>query len=186
MNLKDELAGLAGKALRSVHAGSDQLSGRRFPRDVPTLTLTSPWFEDGGALPERATKDGAGEPPPLQWSEPPPETRELVLIVEDPDAPKPEPFVHWLVYDISAEARSLDAESVKHAREGKNSLLASSFTPAAPPPGHGVHHYHFQLFALDAPLALEKDETKGKLLEQMTGHVIARGELTGTYERRPA
>lgn len=184
MKIPPAIKNAAGAALSSVHAGADKLASRQLTITGPKLTLTSEWFEDGGALPERASSDGEGVPPPLRWSEPPPETRELVLIVEDPDAPKPEPFVHWLVYDISAEVRSLDEQGAKHAREGRNSLFQTGFTPAAPPPGHGLHHYHFQLFALDAPLALDKAEGRTRLLAHMEGHVIAFGELVGTYERR--
>lgn len=166
-----------------MRAGADRLAARRFELAVPKLSVTSDWFEDGAPLPARCTADGEGVPPPLRWSEPPPNTRELVLICEDPDAPLADPFVHWLVYDLSAESRSLDSESVKHAREGKNSKLDDAFTPAAPPPGHGVHHYHFQLFALDAPTALERNEGRTKLLDAMDGHVIAYGELVGTFTR---
>lgn len=183
MKVGHEVMKLAGEALGAVRAGPEKLTSRQLPLDVPKLTLKSPWFGNGGPLPERASSDGTGEPPPLEWSEPPPETREFVLIVEDPDAPKLDPFVHWLVYDISSEARSLDAEGATHAREGQNSLLKVGFTPAAPPPGHGVHHYHFQLFALDQPLAMDRGEPKGKVVAYMEGHVVAFGELVGTYER---
>lgn len=182
MTIADKFARAAGQALTAVRAGTDKLASRHFG-PVPTLTVTSDWFENGESLPLRSTVDGEGVPPPLQWSEPPEASRELVLICEDPDAPKPEPFVHWLVYDISAETRSLDAESVTHARVGQNSRLKLEFAPAAPPHGHGVHHYHFQLFALDAPLALDKGAGKSLVLEAMENHVIAHGEIIGTYLR---
>jgi Raf kinase inhibitor-like YbhB/YbcL family protein len=177
------IARLAGEALSPVRAGADRLASHRFELAVPRLSVTSPWFEDGAPLPARCTVDGEGVPPPLRWSEPPAHTRELVLICEDPDAPLAQPSVHWLVYDISAETRGLDQASVKHAREGQNSRLKDGFTPAAPPPGHGLHHYHFQLFALDAPLALERGEGRSKVIEAMEGHVIAYGELVGTFTR---
>jgi Raf kinase inhibitor-like YbhB/YbcL family protein len=183
MKIAEEVAKAAGQALASVRAGADKLVGRRYAQGVATIKLESAWFADGGALPRRSSSESEGVPPPLSWSEPPAETRELVLIVEDPDAPKPEPFVHWLVYDINPATRSLDVEGAKHAREGKNSLLKEGFAAVAPPPGHGVHHYHFQLFALDAPLALDKGEGKSRLVSHMEGHVIGFGELVGTYER---
>jgi Raf kinase inhibitor-like YbhB/YbcL family protein len=150
---------------------------------VPKLDVTSPWFADGAPLPARCSADGEGVPPPLEWSEPPPRTRELALVCEDPDAPKSEPFVHWLVYSIPGAARSLDAKSVVSAHQGQNSLRESGFTPAAPPPGHGTHHYHFELFALDEPLALEDGADKRALLDAMEGHVLAYGELVGTFMR---
>ncbi len=183
MKIGEEVAKAAGEALESLRAGPEKLVGRRIAQGVPKIDLKSAWFEDGGPLPQRSSSDGEGVPPPLSWSEPPADTRELVLIVEDPDAPKPEPFVHWLVYDINPGARSLDAEGATHAREGQNTLLRNGFTPAAPPRGHGVHHYHFQLFALDQPLALDKGEGKSRLVSHMENHVIGFGELVGTYER---
>jgi len=183
MKIQEEVARLAGEALSSLRGENEKLAAGRFAAGLPALRLASPWFENGGPLPRRVSADGDGQPPPLVWSEPPAETREFVLIVEDPDAPKYEPFVHWLVYTISSEARGLDAEGATHAREGLNSRLEPGFTPAAPPPGDGPHRYHFQLFALDQPLALEKGEDKSKVLQYMEGHVIAIGDIVGTYER---
>jgi Raf kinase inhibitor-like YbhB/YbcL family protein len=183
MTLSRRVAQIAGEALAPVRAGVDRLASRRFQLAVPKLSVTSDWFEDGAPLPARCTVDGEGVPPPLRWSEPPAQTLELVLICEDPDAPLAEPFVHWLVYDIQADVRTLDQASAKHAREGQNSKLKVEFAPAAPPPGHGQHHYHFQLFALDAPLALDRGAGRTKLLDAMEGHVIAYGELVGTFTR---
>lgn len=183
MTLSQKAARVAGEALASVHAGAGKLASRRFDLAVPKLSVTSDWFADGAPLPARCTVDGEGVPPPLRWSEPPSHTSEFVLVCEDPDAPMPEPFVHWLVYDINVNARSLDADGATHARQGQNSKLKNEFAPAAPPPGHGTHHYHFQLFALDEPLALDEGEGRSKVLDMMEGHVIAYGELVGTYTR---
>jgi Raf kinase inhibitor-like YbhB/YbcL family protein len=173
----------AGEALAAVHAGADKLASARLRQIVPKIEVTSPWFADGAPLPARCSADGEGVPPPLAWSEPPPRTRELALVCEDPDAPRSEPFVHWLVYSIPASARSLDTPSVESARQGQNSRFELGFTPAAPPPGPGTHHYHFQLFALDEPLPLEGGAGKNELLDAMEGHVLAYGELVGTFMR---
>jgi Raf kinase inhibitor-like YbhB/YbcL family protein len=174
----------AGEALASFHAGSDKLASAKLVHDAkPELAIASPWFTNGGKLPLRCTADGEGFPPTLSWSAPPAETRSLVLICEDPDAPKPEPFVHWLVYAIPTTMRMLDAASAATVREGKNSTLRRGYTPAAPPPGHGLHHYHFQLFALDAPIDLDAGEGLGNIVGAMHGHVLAWGELVGTYQR---
>jgi Raf kinase inhibitor-like YbhB/YbcL family protein len=105
------------------------------------------------------------------------------VVVEDPDAPLPEPFVHWIVYGLPANVSSLDASTMAHACEGKNSTMMTGFTPAAPPPGHGLHRYHFQVFALDAHLVLEAGPGRSKLFDAMRGHVLAWGEVVGTYER---
>jgi len=185
MSLGHGIAKAAGRALSSVHAGDDKLAAARLVDEATSrLTVTSPAFQNGKPLPKRFTADGEGEAPELHWSAPPTSARSFVLLCEDPDAPKTEPFVHWLVYDIGADARSLDAATAKQAREGKNSMMAVGFTPAAPPPGHGLHHYHFQLFALDGALNLDARAGRGAVLDAMKGHVVAFGELVGTYERQ--
>jgi len=180
----DLLKEKAGAALSSVRAGDEKLlSAYLAPDSLPRITLSSPWFEDGGPLPLQCTIDGEGIAPPLAWSDPPESTRSFVIICEDPDAPAPEPFVHWLVYDLPGDARSFDARDVGQAREGQNSKLAVGFAPAAPPPGHGVHHYHFQLFALDLPLRLGAGEGRRKVRDAMKGHMLAHGEIVGRHER---
>jgi phosphatidylethanolamine-binding protein (PEBP) family uncharacterized protein len=87
------------------------------------------------------------------------------------------------VYGMPGVAEDLDAQSQADYRLGQNSKLDLGFTPAAPPPGHGVHHYHFQVFALDRPVQLDPGAGRGDLLDVMKGHVTGWGELVGTYER---
>jgi len=176
-------AAQASETPASVHAGADKLASAELRQVVPKLELTSAWFADGAPLPARCSEDGEGVPPPLVWSEPPPRTRELALVCEDPDAPQAEPFVHWLVYSMPVSMRSLDADSVESAHQGQNSRHERGFTPAAPPPGHGTHHYHFELFALDQALPLDDGADKAALLDAMEGHVLAYGELIGTFTR---
>ncbi|HTQ05637.1 MAG TPA: YbhB/YbcL family Raf kinase inhibitor-like protein [Polyangiaceae bacterium] len=183
MTIPKNAARTPGKPFASAHAGTDKLASARLRQAVPKLDVRSEWFADGEPLPARASADGEGEPPPLEWSEPPPRTREFALVCEDPDAPRTEPFVHWLVYSIPGNARALDGAGVARARQGRNGAGGCDFTPAAPPPGHGVHHYHFELFALDEPLGLDTGADKAELVDAMDGHVLAYGELVGTFTR---
>jgi Raf kinase inhibitor-like YbhB/YbcL family protein len=184
MGLAHKAAAAVGQALSNVHAGADKLASRKLaPNLTPTLSLRSPAFSPGKPLPISCTIDGAGTPPALAWDTVPDDTVSLALICEDPDAPFPEPFVHWLVYAIPATARAIAPPLPAGAREGQNSTLRSGFTPAAPPPAHGLHHYHFQLFALDTVSTFEPDVGRSMLLENMRGHVLAWGELVGTYQR---
>lgn len=169
-----------------VRAGAEKLAWHKIVGgNAPTLEVSSVAFEAANPLPISATADGVGAPPPIAWQGVPPDAQTIVLLVEDPDAPFPEPFVHWLVYDIPARVAGIDAQSEaqQHWKEGKNSRFQSGFTPAAPPAGHGLHRYHFQVFALDIALGLEADAGRSSVLEAMTGHVLAWGELVGTYER---
>lgn len=156
-----------------------------------SLVIRCQAFESGAAIPRRYTGDGEDLSPPLSWSGLPPETRELAMIVDDPDAPTPEPWVHWVIYKIPASVGQI-SEGV-HARpnptfptgslQGKNSWGSVGYRGPAPPRGHGVHRYFFKLYALDAALDLTPGLDKPGLLKAMSGHILAHGELLGTYQR---
>jgi Raf kinase inhibitor-like YbhB/YbcL family protein len=155
------------------------------------MTLESSAFGRNETVPRPYTGDGADKSPPLSWSNAPPGTKEFALIVDDPDAPTPEPWVHWVIYRIPAETSSLP-EGVRPAMrvdapagvlQGKNSWNKIGYGGPAPPKGHGLHHYHFKLYALDLQLNLDPGVTKNALLEAMSGHILAQGELIGTYQR---
>lgn len=156
-----------------------------------TITMKSEVFESGRRIPTRHTGDGQDLSPPLSWSAVPEGTKELALIVDDPDAPTREPWVHWVLYKIPADATAL-AEGIpskptltdpKGAIQGKNTGNQIGYKGPAPPPGHGTHHYYFRLYALDAELDLQPGIDKNALLKSMAGHILAEGELVGTYER---
>ena len=169
-------------------AGDDKLAWFRPELSAPpTISIRSEAFEDGSPIPFRYSADGDNQPPPLSWSGLPEGTRSLALIVEDPDAPTPEPFVHWLLYGISPAMKNLSAAGERSAAggamQGKNSTMKTGWTGMAPPKGDTPHRYFFQLFALDTPLMLEPGIGRTALMDAMAGHVIARGRLLGTYQR---
>jgi Raf kinase inhibitor-like YbhB/YbcL family protein len=188
MSIADRARRLAGYLLRSIHAGGETLASASQPHGA-TMNLTTPSFPNDGPIPERHAGDH-NVSPPLAWSGAPERTRELALLVEDPDAPLPQAFVHWAVYGLSPALTSLPegvgigSKLPKGAAEGRNSTGRSGFVGPKPPPGHGIHHYHFQLFALDEPLGLAPGAERDALVEAMRGHVVAQGELIGTYEIR--
>ena len=155
------------------------------------FVLQSEAFVADGPIPVKYTGDGENVSPPLKWSKAPEGTRQLVLIVDDPDAPRPEPWVHWVMYKIAADVSELP-EAVAAAAEltepagalqGVNSSGSMGYRGPAPPRGHGVHHYHFRLYALDTPLEAEAGWDKAALLAAIEGHVLGRAELVGTYQR---
>lgn len=156
-----------------------------------SIAIRSSAFVEGHPIPVRHTGDGEDISPALTWTKPPKGTVELALIVDDPDAPGEEPWVHWVLCGIPAGAEQLPegfrgATSPAQAIEfvqGKNSWGTEGYRGPAPPKGHGTHHYHFKLYALDAPLGVSAGIDKKALLEAMSGHVLARGELVGTYHR---
>ncbi len=155
-----------------------------------TIQITSSAFSQGQPIPKKYTGDGDDVSPPLGWSNLPNGTKELALICDDPDAPRPEPWVHWLIYKIPADAKGLP-EGVPHggklkepagALQGENSFPATGYGGPAPPRGK-PHRYFFKLYALDTPLQVEPGLEKDALLEKMKGHVLGQGELMGTYKR---
>lgn len=158
---------------------------------MSALNLTSAAFEHTGPIPRKYTADGQNVSPPLTWSGAPAGTQSLAMVVDDPDAPRAEPWVHWLLYSMSAETASLPenvapSERVSQppgALQGRNSWNRIGYGGPEPPRGHGTHHYHFKLYALDEKLDLAPGLEKDQLLDRMEGHVLAEGELVGTYER---
>lgn len=155
-----------------------------------SLKIQSPAFAEGHPIPARYTGDGEDISPPLEWIAPE-GTREFALVVDDPDAPSAEPWVHWVAYAIPGDATGLpegyqgERTPAGPARiaQGGNSWGSVGYRGPAPPKGHGTHHYHFKVFALDEALGLPPGLDKKDLLEAISGHVLARGELVGTYQR---
>ncbi len=157
-----------------------------------SLIVKSTAFTEGHPIPHSHGEDGEDLSPDLSWSTPPPGTVEFALIVDDPDAPVAEPWVHWIIAKIPASAKGLPAgfheKSLPEGAppglvQGKNTWGTVGYRGPAPPHGHGVHHYHFKFYALDEALAVPEGIEKHELLELISGHVVARGELVGTYKR---
>lgn len=159
-----------------------------------SITVSSSAFAAGARIPKPFTGDGEDVSPPLHWEGIPAGAQELALICDDPDAPTAEPWVHWVIYKLPAALRDLPQGIPAGARldkplaalQGRNSWNAGrtiGYRGPAPPPGHGVHHYHFRLYALDCELNLNPGCDKKALLRAMDGHVLAHGELVGTYQR---
>ncbi len=150
------------------------------PRDTAPdlIALSSPAFADGAAIPRANSCDGAGKPPALAWSGVPDTARELVLVVEDPDAPGGT-FVHWTAFGIPGRARSVPAG----AAGGENSAGRDGWTPPCPPKGDRPHHYVFTLYALAKASGLRPGASAKQVRAALASGALARGRLTGTYGR---
>jgi Raf kinase inhibitor-like YbhB/YbcL family protein len=156
------------------------------------LHIESPAFPPGGPIALDQTEDGANLSPALNWSGVPDGTVELALLVDDPDAPVAEPWVHWLVWKIPATWTGLPAgfhgpkvpDSCRALVQGKNTWGTVGYRGPAPPRGHGPHHYHFTLLSLDGPIDQPSGADKRALLKAVKGLVRERAELVGTYERK--
>jgi Raf kinase inhibitor-like YbhB/YbcL family protein len=163
-------------------AGELRLAHRKLSARPAGIRLESD-FSDGTEIPAAHSADGDATLPPVRWTGVPQDTRALALLVEDPDAPTPNPFVHLIVTAIPPHVTSLDAAFAAGAQVGRNSMLRPGWTGCAPPKGDHPHRYVFQLFALDDNLALRAPAGRSALLAAMRGHVIGVGLLTGTYRR---
>jgi Raf kinase inhibitor-like YbhB/YbcL family protein len=147
------------------------------------VSLTSDAFRDGQPIPVQYSCDGAEQPLALQWGEPPAGTKSFALVVDDPDAPSGV-FRHWGVYDIPASARSI-GKSERIGSEAVNDFGKPGYGGPCPPKGHGPHHYHFKLFALNVDRLEVHPGAKVVDVENAARrHAIGRGELVGTYERK--
>jgi Raf kinase inhibitor-like YbhB/YbcL family protein len=141
------------------------------------MTVSSPAFTEGDAIPARHTCDADDVSPPLAWSGAPAETAAFAIIVDDPDA---NGWVHWLGADIPAEAMGLQ-EGSPASTEGLNDFGRSGWGGPCPP--SGTHRYAFEVFALSEPLGLSAGFDADALRAAMEGKVLASGRLTGTYRR---
>jgi Raf kinase inhibitor-like YbhB/YbcL family protein len=158
------------------------------------ITVESPTLKADQPIPREYTADGRNVSPPLSWSNVPAAAKELAVVLEDPDAGNPPPFVHWVIYKVPVSARGLP-ESIPFepdtpmpagltgAVQGVSGFRRPIYRGPAPPPGK-VHHYHFVVYALDANLDLKPGLNRAELLDAIKGHVVGRGELVATYERK--
>jgi len=154
------------------------------------FTLSSPSFANNGLIPIRHTCDDHDLSPELNWAGMPENTRSLVLIVDDPDAPDPAApkmtWVHWVLYNLPITANGL-AENIlakdlpDGTLQGLNNWDRTGYGGPCPP--IGTHRYFHKLYALDIVLPDLKQPTKAALEKAMRGHVIDQTELIGLYIR---
>ena len=170
----------------SVPSGASAKEESKMP-----FTISSPAFTHEGEIPMKYTCEDQNVSPALAWTEPPPGTKSLALIVDDPDAPDPAApkmtWVHWVLYNLPPEVPGL-TEAVAEKDLPKGTLRGTSDYKrtawGGPCPPIGRHRYFFKLYALDRSLPDLTLPNKAALLEAMDGHVLAQAELMGTYEKK--
>ena len=146
-----------------------------------SLTLTSDAFANGQSIPAKYSCIGKNISPALAWNEPPAGTSSFALIVDDPDAPAGT-WVHWVLYNIPANTHNLpESTDPSGISVGKNSSGNTRYDGPCPP--GGTHRYFFKLYALDSALSLSPGATKEQLLNAMRDHILAQGELMGTFSK---
>jgi Raf kinase inhibitor-like YbhB/YbcL family protein len=164
--------------------GADQPN----PPKVMNFQITSTAFSEGQPIPAKYSCEGRDISPSLAWTNTPTNTKSFALIMDDPDAPMGI-WVHWVLYDLPANTTGLPEDVAKTeiisngAKQGMNTWPRLGYGGPCPPPGK-PHRYFFKLYALDAMLDLKPGLTKKDLLKAMEGHVLAEGQLMGTYQRK--
>ncbi|HEV7249863.1 MAG TPA: YbhB/YbcL family Raf kinase inhibitor-like protein [Shinella sp.] len=155
--------------------------GGAFPADQP--------------IPLQYAADGDNASPALEWDGAPDGTKSYVVIVDDPDADRPKPFTHWIAYDVPASVTKLREglpgtpvlPEPKGVKQGANSMGSIGYTGPRPPLGDPAHHYHFQVFALDIEaLGVVPGAERDDVLKAMEDHVLGKGRIIGTFERKAA
>lgn len=152
-----------------------------------SMQVTSAAFAQGQPIPAQYTCTGKNISPALKWSGVPDGAKSLVLIADDPDAPSGT-WVHWVFYDVPSATKDLPEDLPKGqyipggGTQGLNDFKHLGYGGPCPPPGK-PHRYFFKLYALDATLELKPGATKKAVEKAMEKHVLAQGELMGTYKR---
>jgi len=181
-----------GQALVNQRAGMESVVYNQLHAHHATarLEVASHAFAFNARLPPKYTADGAGISPPIAWNHVPAEAESIALIVEDADSPTPHPLVHAIVVGLPAEHGSIDEGALSSPdhpgigfETGRNSFFKQAWLPPDPPPGHGVHRYVFQAFALRAGTPFSHAPGRGEVIEAILDRAIAAGCLIGTYER---
>lgn len=190
----EKLPEAVGRALRDQRAGLDSIVFNQLGLRGGTgaIQVRSLAFADHAPIPAIYTADGDGISPPLEWTGIPEAAASLILIVEDADSPTPNPLVHAIVADLPPQDALLEDGSIDNDKSdpepeggtiGRNSFLQAGWLPPDPPPGHGVHRYVFQLFALSEGPAAPSRPGRDAVVDMLKKRAIASGMLTGTYAR---
>ena len=160
------------------------------PREPGRLALTSEAIGLDDRIGDAYSAYHDDMSPPLMWTAMP-DADTYALVVEDPDAPAEGPFLHWVIWNIPGTAIGLPEglgphlpDTLKGAVQGRNGAGKVGYMGARPPAGHGVHRYHFQLFALDDHLPADPGMPFDELVNMLKAHTLTTGELVATYERR--
>jgi Raf kinase inhibitor-like YbhB/YbcL family protein len=173
----------AGACAGGGDDGGDAATGPE-ARRATNLALTSPAFDDGEEIPDGFTCDGANATPPLEWTGVPHGTAELVLLVEDPDAPTETPFVHWVVWGVDPSLTGFPEEAPPAGiAQGTNGTGGLGYLGPCPPPADDAHRYSFTLLALSEPLDLAAGATADDVRSASVDVTLGEAQLTGTYAR---
>jgi Raf kinase inhibitor-like YbhB/YbcL family protein len=183
-----------------VSFSQDKGKGGAKGKGGPGLTLTTTAFEDGGVVPNKYTSvaGDAAVSPALNWSHVPAGTQSFVLHMHDPDVAigrNSTDVLHWLAWDIPGDVTSLpegvkpEAMASNGMMQGKNQGNVIGYRGPGAPAAGPMHHYTWELFALDTKLNIHPaaDATPLATWEQisaaMQGHILGKAVLVGRFIR---
>jgi Raf kinase inhibitor-like YbhB/YbcL family protein len=148
-----------------------------------SISVSSQAFSSGGAIPGRFTCSGADVSPPLSWAAVPDGAKSLALTVIDPDAPG-RAFVHWVIFNLPPATSDLSEGATPPGGgvQGRNDFGTYGYRGPCPPPGQ-THHYQFKVYALDSVTSLPEGASNSALQNVIKGHILAAGEIVGTFKR---
>lgn len=149
------------------------------------MKVSSPAFNEGSFIPPKFTCDGEDLSPPLNFGNVPADAKELVLVIDDPDAPNGN-WNHWLIWGLEPSLTRIKENELPHkAILGSNDFKRLKYGGPCPPSGisPGTHRYFIKLYALDTNLTLAEGSSRTLLLEAIKGHVIEEAQLMGKYKR---
>lgn len=178
------ILGLVLPANQPAHTRSGAGNGK----DIPMFQLTSSAFQNEGNIPAKFTCEGENVSPELSWQGAPAATKAFALVLHDPDAPRADGYTHWVVYNIPAGVDHISENAPRRGKlphggvQGNNDSGSAGYTGPCPP--SGTHRYYFFLYALDQEVNLSPGAERAGLEAAMQGHVLAKAELMGRYQRK--
>ncbi len=143
------------------------------------MKISTPAFEEGGSIPKQFSRDGGDKSPALQIEDVPEQAKSLVLIMDDPDAPKGT-FTHWILFNVSPRTKEIHQDSPPvMATQGRNDFGDIGY--GGPQPPSGEHRYFFKVFALDAVLPIARGAKRSEIDAAIKGHVIDEAQTMGRF-----
>lgn len=146
---------------------------------IADLKVSSPDIDSLGRIPDEFSQDGENRIPTITISGVPSEAKELAFVLNDPDAPLPNGFTHWTLFNIPADMTSISEENYREFTQGLNGIGQPGYTGPQPPQGHGIHHYYFWVYALDT--AVEGEHSRETFLAKYAGNILEQNRLVATF-----
>lgn len=149
------------------------------PKYIANLTVSSPDIESLGRIPDRYSADGGNAVPTISVSGVGSDVVELAFVLNDPDAPLPNGFTHWTLFNIPSDTREISESNFRNFTQGLNGIGEPVYTGPQPPRGHGVHHYYFWVYALDT--RVDGTHSRESFLEKYADNILEQNRFVATF-----